>query len=77
MLSAPHFPSEAELTETKRHLELRTLPYQLLKLELKGRAYLGSDQFVYWNAADARRCLAPGVFLRMGAPDVEVEKYTP
>lgn len=64
-----HFPVEAEVPETKLHLDLRTGLYHLLRLELAGRACVGSDQFVYWNARDPRRCLSPDAFLKHGVPD--------
>ena len=57
------------MPETKRHLELRTALYQILKLAWSDRACIGSEQFVYWNAADPRRCLSPDVFVRTGQPD--------
>ena len=41
-----HFPSEATVPETQRHLELRTALYQLLWFQLADRATVGSDQFV-------------------------------
>lgn len=64
-----HFPEQAEVPETKRHLELRTLVYQFLKLEFAGVGAIGCDQFVYWDAADARACLAPDAFVCLGTPD--------
>jgi Uma2 family endonuclease len=63
------FPSEAEVPESKRHLELRTMLYQIVKLALGDRALVGSDQFVYWDATDPTANLAPDLFVRMGAPD--------
>jgi hypothetical protein len=35
---------------------------------LGGEHTVGSDQFVYWDASDAKRCLAPDVFVRMNQP---------
>jgi hypothetical protein len=64
-----HFPESAEVPETKRHLELRTLLYQLLKLALGDGAAIGCDQFVYWDPTDPRQCLAPDAFVRMGTKD--------
>jgi Uma2 family endonuclease len=61
-----HFPAEAEVPETKRHLELRTLLYQFLKLAFSARAAIGCDQFVYWDPTDPRACLAPDAFVRCG-----------
>ncbi|XXX80278.1 Uma2 family endonuclease [Sorangium sp. So ce134] len=63
-----HFPEEALVPETKRHLELRTLLYLVLKT-FSDRAAIGSEQFVYWSASDPRRCLAPDAFVRLGTPD--------
>jgi hypothetical protein len=54
--------------ETKRHLEARTVLYLLLK-DAFASAAVGSDQFVYWDARDPRRCLSPDVFLKLGARD--------
>jgi Uma2 family endonuclease len=66
---AIHFPTEAEVPETKRHLEIRTALYAILKLALGDRALIGSDQFVYWDPTDPSECLAPDAFVRLGAPD--------
>ncbi len=66
---ALHFPVEAEMPESKRHLELRTLLYQLLKLAFSHVAAVGCDQFVYWDASDPRACLAPDAFVRLGQAD--------
>jgi hypothetical protein len=64
-----YFPDEAEVPETKRHLELRTLVYQFLKLAFADRAAIGCDQFVYWDPTDPSACLAPDAFVRLGQPD--------
>ena len=64
-----HFPVEAEVPETKDHLELRTLLYLFLKHAFAGVARVGSEQFVYWDPTDSRACLAPDAFVRFGAPD--------
>jgi Uma2 family endonuclease len=66
---ALHFPVEETVPEGKRHLLLRTALFQVLQLELAGSAAVGSDQFVYWNARDPGRRLAPDVFVRTGEPD--------
>jgi Uma2 family endonuclease len=63
------FPEEAELPESRRHLELRTILFQLLFDELADHATIGSEQFVYWDAGDPRTCLAPDAFVRLGSPD--------
>jgi Uma2 family endonuclease len=55
--------------ETKWHLELKTLVYQFLKVAFAEQAHIGCDQFVDWDAANPRICLAPDAFLRFGGPD--------
>jgi Uma2 family endonuclease len=64
-----HFPEEELVPESKRHLVLRTFLFQLLQYALGPGHSVGSDQFVYWNAASPRRCLAPDVFVKRGVPD--------
>ncbi len=63
------FPSEADVPETKRHLKLRTLLYELLDLAFADRGAIGCDQFVYWDPTDPKACLAPDAFVRLGEPD--------
>ena len=69
------FPVEAEVPETRRHLELRTLLFEILRRAFGAEATVGSDQFVYWNAADPRRCLAPDVFVRVGVRDHSFDSW--
>ena len=64
-----HFPIEAEVPESKRHLQLRTLLFQFLELEFAKEAAIGCDQFVYWDPTEPRVCLAPDAFVRFGQPD--------
>jgi Uma2 family endonuclease len=86
------FPEEAEVLETQVHFELRVLLYQLLCDHLGLDAIVGSDQFVYYDAGDPARCLAPDVYVQLkppagkirswktwerGAPDVAVEIVSP
>jgi Uma2 family endonuclease len=69
------FPVEETVPESKRHLKLRTLLYLILEHAFGDRACLGSDQFIYWNAANPRRQLAPDVFVRLGTPDVVFDSW--
>ena len=64
-----HFPEHEQVPETKWHLELKTLLYQFLKLAFADQALIGCDQFVYFDAANPRVCLAPDAFVRLGGPD--------
>jgi len=72
---ALHFPVGALVPETKLHFKLRTALYTILELAFADRARIGSDQFVYWNARDPRRCLAPDVFVRRGEKDCVFDSW--
>jgi Uma2 family endonuclease len=63
-----HFPEQALMPEGTRHLVLRTFLWRLLRFCLGPEHTVGSDQFVYWNASDSRRTLAPDVFVKLGVP---------
>ena len=67
--SVLHFPSEEKVPEGKQHLRLRTALYEILELAFGSQHGVGSDQFVYWDATDPRRCLAPDAFVRLGGPN--------
>jgi Uma2 family endonuclease len=64
-----HFPEHEQVPETKWHHELKTMVNQFLKLAFADQAHIGCDQFVYWDAANPRVCLAPDAFVRLGGPD--------
>lgn len=67
-------PWEEAVSETKRHLEARTTLYLLLK-EALGGAAVGSDQFVYSDPSDPRRCVSPDVFFKLGTPDATFDTW--
>jgi len=72
------FPSEEgpeeRVSETKRHLEARTTLYLLLKEALAGMA-IGSEQFVYTDAGDPKKCLSPDVFVKSDSTDQVFETW--
>jgi Uma2 family endonuclease len=69
------FPEFELVPESKRHLEQRTLLYQILKLAFAERAAIGCDQFVYWDPTDPRQCLAPDAFVRLGVRDDQFRSW--
>jgi len=73
--NAPYFPSEKKVPESKRHLELRTTLYRILKLVFGDEAAVGCDQFVYWDPTDPTACLAPDGFVRLGSKDELFESW--
>jgi Uma2 family endonuclease len=69
------FPVEEEMPESALHLRLRTALFLILERRLRGRAYVGSDQFVYWDATDPKACLAPDAFVRLGGTSELLPSY--
>jgi Uma2 family endonuclease len=70
-----HFPVEEEVPERIVHLRLRTFLWQLLEFALGPAHHVGSDQFIYWNACDPKRCLSPDVFVRLGVPQSRAHSW--
>ncbi|MGZ5970652.1 MAG: Uma2 family endonuclease, partial [Polyangiales bacterium] len=58
-----------KVPESRRHLRLRMHVFSVIHRGFRDQAIVGSDQFVYWNARDPRRCLSPDVFVFLGKPD--------
>jgi Uma2 family endonuclease len=63
-----HFPVQDIVPETSLHLRLRTALFLVIERELRGRAFVGSDQFLYWAPTDPKACLSPDVVVRLGGP---------
>lgn len=77
---AIHFPSaespEEHVSETKRHLHARTTLYLLLEEAFAGAGMaVGSDQFVYWDAGDPKKCLSPDVFVKLDSKDRDFDSW--
>lgn len=36
---------------------------------------IGSEQFVYWNGREPRRCCSPDVFVKLGTPDSTFDSW--
>jgi Uma2 family endonuclease len=70
-----YFPVSAEMPESKRHLEQRTLLYLVLKLAFAKVHSIGCDQFVYWDSRAPRECLAPDAFVKLGTPDENFDSW--
>ena len=65
-LQFPATDAEGEVGQTKRHWNLCTLLYAILKNAVAGEHTVGADQFVFFDRSDLRRCIAPDVFVRLG-----------
>jgi Uma2 family endonuclease len=64
-----HFPEQEEVPEGKTHLIVRTFLFRLLSFALGPAHSVGSDQLVYWNASNPRKCLSPDAFVKLDVPD--------
>jgi Uma2 family endonuclease len=69
------FPVEEDVPESKRHLELRTALYLIVKLAMAETAVFGSDQFVYWDPTNPKACLAPDLLIKLGGPDTDYDTW--
>jgi Uma2 family endonuclease len=69
------FPEQELMPESKTHLVLRTFLFRLLRFALGPAHRVSSDQFLYWNAADASRSLAPDAMVRLGVPDARIKTW--
>jgi hypothetical protein len=64
-----HFPAEELVPETRRHLDQRTALYEIVREAFGDRATVGSEQFIYWDPTDPKKCCAPDLFVGLGMPD--------
>jgi Uma2 family endonuclease len=69
------FPEEAQMPESKTHLVLRTFLFRLLRFALGPAHRVGSEQFLYWNAADTTFSLAPDAMVRLNVPDAPFKTW--
>lgn len=68
-------PEDEKLPESRRHNRHRTTLFLVLQQELGPQHTVGCDQFVYFDATDPRRCLAPDAFVKLGVPDHDFDAY--
>ncbi|HEY2511611.1 MAG TPA: Uma2 family endonuclease [Polyangiaceae bacterium] len=65
------FPEEAEVPEGFAHLVVRTFLFRLLSFALGPDHCVGSEQFIFWDASNPGKRLAPDVFVRLHHPQPE------
>ena len=61
-----HFPVEEFVPESVIHLYVRSSLHSLLREVLAGRAFVGSNQFLYFDGADPNRWVAPAIYVMWG-----------
>ncbi len=70
-----HFPSSLKIPVTRRHDDLRMLLFDFLRFNFADVAWLGCNQFVYWNRSDPGSWVAPDGFVRFGGPDDNFDNW--
>ncbi|HEY2516869.1 MAG TPA: Uma2 family endonuclease, partial [Polyangiaceae bacterium] len=65
------FPVEEEVPEGFDHLIVRTFLFRLLSFALGREHTVCSEQFVFWDASNGKRRLAPDVFVCINYPQPE------
>jgi hypothetical protein len=69
------FPVEEEVPESKLHRLLMSRLWDSVERELGDHALIASDQFLYWDATDPKKCLAPDVAIRVGARNFVLDTW--
>jgi hypothetical protein len=60
------FPVVEEVSESILGYEIRTALYQIVRLAFGDGALVSTDQFLYWDPTNPKRCLAPDLGVRVG-----------
>lgn len=68
-------PDEERMGQGRRHLHLCAALYEMLRAVCVPEHTVGADQFVYFDASNPRRCLAPDAFVTLGVPDHDFDAY--
>jgi hypothetical protein len=70
-----NFPEEEQVGESVDH-KLRVVAlWQSVTQALGDGALVASDQFLYWDPTDPKKCLAPDLAVRMGTPSVILKTW--
>lgn len=68
-------PESERMGQGRRHLNLCMALYQMIRAVCIPEHTVGADQFVYFDAANPKRCLAPDAFVTLGVPDHDFDAY--
>jgi flagellar biosynthesis GTPase FlhF len=81
-------PFEERVPETRRHFEARTTLFLVLRKEYNQDAMgrenhavpgrdiaIGSDQFVYFDRKNARKCFSPDLFVKLDSTEEDIDKW--
>jgi Uma2 family endonuclease len=62
------FPEQECLSDSDEHFARRILLWESVRLALGDQALVSSDQFVYFDPTDPKKCLSPDLGVRLGVP---------
>jgi Uma2 family endonuclease len=68
-------PESERMGQGRRHLHLCGALYEMLRAACVPEHTVGADQFVYFDAANPKRCLAPDAFVTLGVRDHDFDAY--
>ncbi|MBX3191360.1 MAG: Uma2 family endonuclease [Labilithrix sp.] len=68
-------PEWEKLPESRRHVRLCKALFEMLRAICCPQHTVGWDQFVYFDAMDPKRKLAPDAFVKLGVPDHDFDSY--
>ena len=74
-LRFPESQPEWDLGQSIRHLHLCAILHEILLSIVGPAGSVGSDQFVYFDGGNPRRCLAPDGFVKLGVPQEMFETW--
>ena len=63
------------MVQGRRHLRLCNALFEILRTACAPAHTVGCDQFVYFDAGNPRRCLAPDAFVTLDVPDHDFDSY--
>ena len=69
------FPESAEMPEGQQHYELSFLLYCLAKDTVGEKFTVGGNQFLYFDAEDPRKVLAPDSYVRLVPPTAPIRSW--
>jgi len=68
-------PESERMGQGRRHLHLCRALYDMIRAVCVPEHTVGADQFVYFDAANPKRCLAPDSFVTLGVLDHDFDAY--
>ena len=68
-------PLDEHMGQGRRHHRLCEALYQIVRAAAGLGHTVGADQFVYFDGANPKRCLAPDAFVTLDAPDHDFDSY--